>query len=140
MGNTFFNWNSDFDTGIKNIDKQHRQLVDYIDKLYSAVMADSGKSDEEVKKIVLQLHEYSITHLDDEEKLFKEIALPDRLLAEHLEQHDNFRQKQKEFADSVRKGYPVTFQVVQFLKQWLSEHIMETDMKYVEYMKQEDLL
>ena len=37
----FVYWTSDLDTGFEDIDEQHRQLVDYTNKLYDAKEAGS---------------------------------------------------------------------------------------------------
>ncbi len=137
--NRFFNWNTRFDTGIVEIDRQHRQLVDYIDQLYQAVMTDVDSS-AKVRETVAKLYDYAATHLTDEEQLMQKIGFPEPDHSQHLSEHDKFRDRMRDFQNSVKNGYPVTFQIVQFLKDWLSEHILDTDKRYVEFMRQHKLL
>ncbi len=138
--NRFFNWHSNLDTGIKDIDVQHRQLVDYIDELYQAVMSSDIDAASKVKQVVGKMYVYAATHLTDEEELLKRINYPTPDFDKHIAEHDKFRAKMRDFEYSVQNGYPVTFQVVQFLKDWLTDHIKQTDMGYAEFMKQNKLM
>ena len=55
----FVYWTSDLDTGFDDIDAQHKQLVDYINKLYDAREANDKEA---VEQEFQHLIDYTVEH------------------------------------------------------------------------------
>ncbi len=136
-GNEFFQWDKACETGIAKIDVQHRVIVKILNDLYDIVIGD--KEEEKMKDIIHELVQYTIYHFGEEEKLFKKYGFP--LEKEHKEEHQKFINKVKESVRLVEedKGM-VALELITFLKDWLTEHIMITDGKYAEYFKQKNII
>lgn len=126
----FVKWKDVYNTGITAIDDQHKKLVDLINQLYYNVY--NTLPEKSIQEVLDSLIEYTESHFWFEEDLMKKSAYPS--LSIHKKEHDGFVSRIKEFSNKFDKKQPVTFQVVQFLKTWLTDHILETDRAYIPFV------
>jgi hemerythrin len=123
----FINWSKDFSVGSQEIDSQHQTLVAMINKLHDAMKV--GKASAEAGNIIKEMIDYSKFHFDSEEKLMKQINYPG--INEHIKEHKAFMDQAHEFAKQMETGsLSVGIQVANFLKDWLSNHILVNDKAY----------
>jgi hemerythrin len=120
-------WNAELDVRVREINEQHKKLIDLINKLHDAMRTGQGK---QVLGATLQeLAAYTVYHFQTEEKYMQQFKYPGYLL--HKSEHTAFVKKvtdfQKDFA-SNRLG--VTLELMNFLKDWVNNHIKETDKQY----------
>lgn len=128
----FFNWDTKYAFNIESIDKEHKVLVGMIDELYTAMK--NGNSKSIIKDIVQNLISYTKIHFRREEMLLKSIGYND--FNAHEAEHDSFIAKVSEFKRKVDEGKTdFTIEVATFLKDWLTNHILVSDKKYVSEMK-----
>lgn len=75
-------WSSRYETGIRSIDKQHKQIVGIINELYSL---EKAKEQMVMRDVFAKLLKYFETHFKDEEKLMEKSGYPGFALqkAEH---------------------------------------------------------
>lgn len=125
----FFPWKNDYCLGNEIIDDQHKKLFQLINGLYTSFIDKS--SDEKLKEILKELLDYARYHFETEENFLKEISYPK--LEEHLALHEAFTSKALEFRHSYRKGGIITSTVMNFLRKWLSEHILNADRDYMNF-------
>jgi len=124
-------WSDKLSVGIPSIDAQHKKLVSMINGLNRAMREKRSQS--AMLSIVRGLGEYVVTHFGYEEKLFAKHGYPD--IDAHKEVHRNFVAKVQEFESALSSGKAtVSMDVLQFLKDWLVEHIMGTDKQYSEFL------
>ncbi len=122
-------WEDKYSVGVKLIDDQHKMMFDTINKLVD-VLAEVPQK-EEVNEIVKDLVEYKKFHFVTEEKYFDEFNY------ENSEEH---KQKHKEFnirlegliAEWGNDSVTLAFKLVDFLEDWLLDHLITEDQKYVE--------
>jgi methyl-accepting chemotaxis protein len=124
-------WDKKYMIGITSIDLQHKKLVEIINELYMGFgAADNSRI---LKRVIKQLIEYTEYHFGEEEKFFAQTEYPD--MKEHLSQHRKFVKKMKQFAKEVEKGdISASFDIIDYLKKWLLDHISKTDRKYVPHL------
>ncbi|MFZ8934785.1 MAG: bacteriohemerythrin [Bacteriovoracaceae bacterium] len=121
-------WGPKYQTGIKSIDSQHEKLVGYINDLHEAMLA--GKGGEVVEKILQLLIDYTETHFNYEEKLFEVHKYTKE--KEHRRLHSLLVQDIKDFKAKFENGETeLTEELMEFLKDWLENHILIEDVKYV---------
>ena len=129
-------WTSKLSLGIDKIDEQHKELVRLINRLHRAMKVKEGSS--QASDILDKLAEYTIYHFTFEEQLFDKYGYPQS--DEHKEYHrklvDSVVSFQKDFK-SGRAG--LTMELMLFLTNWLKDHIMKTDRKYVAFLKNKPL-
>ncbi|MEK6737452.1 MAG: bacteriohemerythrin, partial [Planctomycetota bacterium] len=63
-------WNNGLSVNIKEIDVQHKKLIELINQLHGAM--GEGKGKEVSGKILSDLIYYTVSHFTYEEKLFKQ--------------------------------------------------------------------
>ncbi|NNM54731.1 MAG: bacteriohemerythrin [Spirochaetales bacterium] len=127
-------WSKDLELGIPIFDTQHKKLVEILNKLNRSFQR--GGSRQELAGILDELTSYTVTHFQDEERLFTKTTYPET--AKHLAQHQNFVQQVQQFRQAFQAGTgSVGSEILLFLKNWLIEHIKGTDRGYIAFIKPE---
>jgi hemerythrin-like metal-binding protein len=94
----------------------------------------SGQGKIALSRVLDRLVQYTAAHFAHEERLMRLHHYPD--LAKHLAQHEALTKQVLAFQSDFESGRAtVTVQVLQFLKQWLQNHIAESDQKYAPYLR-----
>ncbi|MGE5431863.1 MAG: bacteriohemerythrin [Syntrophomonadaceae bacterium] len=129
----FITWNSKLSVGINEIDNQHLKLVAYINELHDAMKV--GKAKDMMGEILQNLVKYTLYHFSLEEKLMSQAAYPG-LLA-HKKEHADFVKKVSDFQKSYNEGSSfISIDILNFLREWIMHHILETDQKYSPFLKE----
>jgi hemerythrin len=126
-----FNWSTQYETGIFIVDTQHKKLVDAINNLHDAMK--DGKGKEKAEATLDFLVDYTIQHFTAEEGLMKQKNYPD--FVSHKAIHDRLVSEVKEMRTKYLEGKILTMQLSSFLSDWLKNHILGTDKKYVPFLK-----
>ncbi|MCX5829220.1 MAG: bacteriohemerythrin [Deltaproteobacteria bacterium] len=120
-------WSDSFSVNVVEIDKQHQKLVGMINDLDDAMRQGKGK--DVLGKIVNGLISYTGTHFKTEERYFDQFGYPEA--NSHKKEHSDFVAKVSEFKDGFEKGkIGLTIKVMDFLSDWLQNHIKGVDKKY----------
>ncbi|MBF0480934.1 MAG: hemerythrin family protein [Desulfovibrionaceae bacterium] len=129
-------WNEKLATGLTEIDAQHKRLVAMVNSLHEAMKI--GKSREMAAGLIGDLKNYAKTHFDTEEKLMERFKFPE--LAGHRVEHNRFIEKVLDFDLNLQEGTTLApMDVMMFLKNWLSSHILDTDQKYAPFLKEKGI-
>lgn len=117
-------WRETFETGYLRVDNQHKHLVKLINDLFNHMSAKNNEV--QIRRIFLELYDYTVTHFTMEEMLMKEFEFPDYL--KHKDEHSQFIIQIKDFKEKFMSGEAkVNVKLLNFLKEWLLKHIMGTD-------------
>ena len=126
-----FPWSDIYSVKIGIIDSQHKNLVGLVNALHQAMVSGHGK--EELGKILASLVKYTQVHFKTEENLMESHKYPD--YSQHKAAHEQLTKTVLDFqAKFQRSEVGLTIEVMQFLKNWLGKHILETDKKYSPYL------
>ena len=129
-----FEWKSEYAVGIGSIDAQHQNLFAIARELYAAMSAGQGKA--ALARILDRLVQYTAVHFAHEERLLRLNDYPD--FAVHKAQHDGLTQRVLKFQADFEAGLvSMTVQLLQFLKDWLENHIKVSDFAYAPCLKQQ---
>ncbi len=124
----FKQWTQDLETGIHEIDEQHKLIIGYINKVNDA--AKSG-NEEKLEEVLEGLLEFTITHFELEEELMEKAGYP--FLKAHAMMHETLM---KRLADlrmrAINKKENIASELQTFLESYLSNHVMNSDHDYVE--------
>jgi len=125
-------WDQKYETGIKQFDEHHQKLVDLINKLYDAMRAGQGNSI--LASVFNELIAYTQYHFSAEEKLFKETKYI--AAATHIREHQKLVEKVTELKTQFDQGkMGITSQTLNFLRDWIVNHIQKSDKGYVLHFK-----
>lgn len=127
-------WDPKYSVNIREIDLQHQKFFEIINTIYFLVEKEKEELDKtKLKKVIDQLNEYGEYHMVFEEKYFKEFNYKET--DEHVAIHNLFRDKVKEYYTAMENPktsmYELGSEIAEFSKNWLSEHILDTDHKYI---------
>ena len=124
------NWTSDLDTGIAEIDNQHRRIVDYINRLNELRHTHdrAGLSD-----VIGEMVDYTMSHFAFEESLMENAGY--LFSGPHKKVHDLFVRKVAEMQSRFEGGEDVTEELHGMLSRWLFNHIRNEDHGYVDSAK-----
>ncbi len=122
-------WSPAIETGLPEIDAQHRQL-------FELAASFRGEGDQiRVMKALAMLSDYANTHLRDEEAMLRAIGFPD--LEAHREQHRLFRAMLKALLDEARSLTldQIASRIEELINGWFYRHILTVDAEYVPAVK-----
>lgn len=125
----YFKWEKEYLFNITEIDEQHRYFVSILDEIYKSLISSSTREEKGV--LLDKLVDYAILHFRTEEKYFAEFNFEGA--AEHIEEHRKLEKKAMEFHSEFKEGRAeISAEVLDFLEDWLINHLSTMDKKYVE--------
>ena len=126
-------WSYKLETTIPEIDEQHKKLVGMVNKLHKAMRMQKGTG--ELGGILKGLAEYTVMHFGTEEKLFKKFNYPQ--YESHRKIHEALVSQVLDIQKDFEAGKAtITMDLMDFLSDWLKNHIMKTDMEYAPFLKE----
>ena len=129
-------WNDKFSMGISIIDEDHKKFIDILNKAIFA--KEHNDNPEEVKEVLYRITNYAFNHFLTEEAFMIEFDYPD--YKSHKEEHSAFSEKMTEYCNRVNEGdCHISNELVEYLKQWIVNHIQVTDRQYVDCFKKNGL-
>jgi hemerythrin len=124
----FIAWSDRLSVGVEPVDADHKQLIAMINELYDGIVA--GRSKEIVGGILDRLVEYTEFHFAREEEFFARTGYPDAAI--HTREHNELRvwalKAQAQFRDGALAA--PSLEVMNYLKDWLFDHILGSDMSF----------
>lgn len=135
-----FEWKNGYSVGIAEIDKQHKKLFEIGNRIYeTAQLQDNIDHFDEIVAILDELKHYAQYHFAYEEELMEKCNFAD--LETHKIEHYFFTKKiQKvnlEELDSAQDQ--ALMKLLDFTASWITEHILNTDKKYIKALKSCDI-
>jgi hemerythrin len=119
-------WREDYSVGIRIIDSQHKRLVELLNAIYDASRV--GKGRDVLGKSLAELVSYTFIHFGTEEDFMMIHGYPD--YGAHKAEHEALAQKVIDFQREFESGKAaLTAEVMLFLRDWLNDHILQTDRK-----------
>jgi len=131
-------WSEQLSVQIDNIDRQHRRWVELVNALDTAVR--EGREDEQLKKTLADLVDYTHYHFKTEETLMQQADYDAEEFELHRREHRVFADQIKIYKDRQSAGFQkLTPQVMQYLRDWLVTHITASDRGYITPIKEAGL-
>ena len=126
---TLIEWKGSYSVGVEIIDEQHKKLFAHINNLFSSMK--EGKTKEALSPLLDALADYVGYHFSVEEKYFEEFNYAKK--DAHLLQHKHYTEKIKSFqVSSANNQELLSFEVINFLEDWILEHVTGEDKKYTQ--------
>lgn len=125
-------WKDRYNIGYKEIDAQHKGLLDVLNQLIDLV--GERREPELVASIFHRLCEYVHTHFATEERYMRACGYPRQ--AEHEALHATFVQRLLELNGAYDPADPrLVNEALEFVKHWYLDHIIKSDQDYVPFLK-----
>jgi hemerythrin len=124
-------WSPEFSVGVRSLDRQHRSIFAALGKLLAE--SDAGVRSEIVSETLNMLTRYASEHFREEERLMEQAHYP--AVEEHKAEHRKFQEKIVECCLATSIGVSsIPRQLIQFLLDWITDHILNEDMKYKPFL------
>ncbi len=122
-----FVWKPEYSVSVSKLDTQHKKLFALAQNLQDAMRA--GKGRDVLASCLNDLVSYTKSHFAEEEAMLerhKYAGLP-----AHRVQHAELIKKISEFQDRFNSGNAfITIELMDFIQNWITKHIMQTDYSY----------
>jgi len=120
-------WNSKYSVGVKALDTQHTVLFDILNDLHGAMMKGQGQS--LTGPLLRKLVNYTRDHFSAEEAMMAAANYPG--LAGHRTKHRDLTKQVEEYAARYDQGeITLSLPLLNFLRDWLTNHILQVDREY----------
>lgn len=122
-------WENRFSVKVSKMDEQHKIIIKYINSLSEAMDTN------DYTKINLAfdiMANYVVTHFKEEEELFDSYGFPGAVT--HKLIHKKLLENVGEFAKQISEKRLEKDKFYEFLKMWLTSHIVGIDQKYADYL------
>ena len=126
-------WNEKYSVGVKALDSQHTVLFDILNELHAAMM--KGQAQSMTGPMLRKLVEYTHRHFTAEEAAMASTSYPG--LPEHRVKHRDLVKQVEDYAARLDRGeITINLHLLNFLRDWLSNHILKTDHEYGPWLKE----
>lgn len=123
----YLEWKPEFSVNIASLDNEHKKLFALVDELRSAMRVGQGAS--KAPDVLKQLVAYTKTHFANEELQMQRAAYPG--FAAHKAEHTRLTQQVTQMvADLEQKKLMISLDLLNFLTDWLTRHILASDKQY----------
>ncbi|MFA4835441.1 MAG: bacteriohemerythrin [Dehalococcoidia bacterium] len=120
-------WDESFSVGVAELDEQHKKLIGMINTLIEA--KDAKVESELISETLMRMTEYASIHFSKEEEYMFRYGYPEYELQRH--QHKEFRKKAGFLGLDTQQNKPsVPEELIRYLREWLTNHILKSDMRY----------
>lgn len=121
-----FVWNRLFETGIAEVDAEHRGLVEIINRL-GKMLIESKATPQAMSACFSELATYGGQHFSNEERLMAQAGVDPRHIGPHRAHHRQFVEQLKGLWKRRAEMDRPAAVLHGFLSSWLSFHILEED-------------
>lgn len=136
MSTVFFPWKDAYSVSVIEIDNQHKAITEMLNELYDSFMKKEHEN--RLGEILSRLSDYAVYHFETEEKYFSLFRYSKRTA--HIQEHLDFTDKIKAFRKEFDKNSSaLTYKLINFLREWLMNHILVSDKEYVTCFKENGL-
>jgi hemerythrin len=128
-------WDESMETGDPHMDRQHREIIELVDRL-DAIGVDDSSWMEHAHEILDRVMDLTVTHFTTEELLMDRVAYPTDARERMLEQHRDFKSYARIRVLEFRAGDRSSLALLPgFLRMWLVEHEFGLDRELVTWIR-----
>lgn len=133
----FINWDNSYSVGVAIIDNQHKRLVNIVNELNDAMGAGKGK--EVLGKVLHELVQYVNTHFKTEEEYMVKYSYDE--YEQHRYEHEKLTDEVKRFYEDFCANKAVlSIQIMNFLRNWLMDHILVKDKRFGKFLNEKGII
>jgi hemerythrin len=129
-------WSDNYSVGVELFDEQHKRLIIMLNKMIKDPGATT--SSETVSDVLTHMTSYAQEHFKSEEHLMIKHGYPH--IEQHKSKHIAFKKKVTELCTATTYGIEAVPQVLlEYLQQWLTQHILNEDMEYKPFFEEKGI-
>ncbi len=129
MAEALIKWSDTYNLGLKEVDEQHKSLLDLINKIWQSIIDRNEK--DVVFGLVEELERYTLAHFAAEETFMRVTDYPD--FVAHKREHQEFVSRVAEEKKRAIQVGSLSLDLMHFLRDWLVGHILVSDKAYANF-------
>lgn len=126
-------WDKSYSVGDPTLDRQHQKLLVLCSQVADCVDDDGPGSSERFHMILNDVGDHAFQHFQTEEAYLSQRNYP--RLAEHKAEHMGLLSQLAQFFLAAGAGVMDKAGLYQILSQWLSAHMLRSDIEYRDFFK-----
>ncbi|MBK8792736.1 MAG: hemerythrin family protein [Holophaga sp.] len=128
----FVAWSSaDFSVGVARFDQDHKRLADLLNRIHAALIQNRDRA--QASQLMDELIQETRFHFFQEEAALKAASYPG--LEAHAAEHQALLQEAADLHRQFQAGTISGLAFPNFLKNWFTTHIKESDRKYSAWLR-----
>ncbi|HEY1161023.1 MAG TPA: bacteriohemerythrin [Terracidiphilus sp.] len=129
-------WNCRYSVGVSTLDSQHTVLFTILNDLHDAML--KGQAQSMTGPLLRKLVDYTRRHFSAEESMMAGTKYPG--LAEHRAKHVKLTKQVEDHLGRFERGeIALNVELLNFLRDWLNNHIMKEDHQYGPWLNEHGL-
>ena len=120
-------WQNSYALGLEEIDEQHKMLFDIMNRIWEGIVRNADATT--IGSALEDLERYTVLHFTEEETFMRSIRYPN--FDAHVALHRRFVQRVAEEKAKAQSGERISLELLHFLRDWLVNHILVEDKRYV---------
>lgn len=129
-------WEEKYSVGVSEIDLQHQTMFVTINQLIDII--NTHPTPKKINEIITSLLAYKKFHFATEEKYFKKFSYSGA--KDHVNAHQQFSQKLEALSQTFSHDtLAFAYELIDFLEDWLIDHLLTVDQEYKECFSQHGL-
>jgi hemerythrin-like metal-binding protein len=130
----FITWSDEYSVHVKEMDDQHKVFFSKINEVLKFM-----RDPKVLKKTLKELADYADYHFSLEEKYLKKFQCEN--FESHKELHRMYVRRINEFKDRLKDDEDIAlpFEMIDFLENWFTNHILQVDKGYTKCMNDHGL-
>lgn len=129
-------WSEEYSVNVKEIDEQHKKLLEHVSQLHAAVEARIDK--DELRLMLVDLVKYVRVHFTTEEKYMKKNGFDH--IKKHQKEHKMLLKHLEQLVKFVSKGnHPIFYSDYDISNDGFLAHILTFDKKMGEFLNSKEV-
>jgi hemerythrin len=126
-------WSGKYSVGVKNLDDQHKEVINLLNELHAAML--KGQAQSVAGDLLPKIQRHAREHFSAEERLMESTKFPG--LAEQRTEHSALLAKIEDYAARHKRGdSSVYLELLNFMRDWMTNHMQKVDKKYTTWMNE----
>lgn len=131
-------WTPEMSVSVQVLDDDHKKLIEMLNTLNEGILSSEPRA--ALETTIDGLLRYTRFHFAREEKILAQAGYP--ASAEHVGEHALLMRRVGNLQARFENGQSLelSMQAMQFLKSWIMDHILGSDMKYGSYLNEKGIV
>jgi len=130
---SLFQWSEELSCGNKQVDDDHRRLMELINELYIEIKNDTDEHT--IENTFHEMQSYTRRHFADEERIMEQINYPER--EQHVQEHRDFIKRIDTSFELYQKSPDkhASVELIGILASLWQKHVGGTDKAFAQYLR-----
>ncbi|MDH5632347.1 MAG: bacteriohemerythrin [Gammaproteobacteria bacterium] len=127
-------WRDDFELGIADVDHEHRQLIDLINELHTALAENN--SSEQLQDFLGEVYARMAAHFALEERVMRELDYDEYV--QHKDDHEQLLDGLRDIMDKYEDEQEYSdAEMASHLNSWFGNHFKSMDARFHQFLEKQ---